>query len=53
MLAHLKISTSSQKCNGLPSTRINDIVGILAWRDADTLDDIKKIYRQTKKANKR
>ena len=25
--------------------RINDIVGILAWRDADTLDDIKKIYR--------
>ena len=25
--------------------RINDIVGILAWKDADTLDDIKKIYR--------
>ena len=33
----------------MPSIRINDIVGILAWRDADTLDDIKKIYRQTKK----
>ena len=35
--------------NGLPSIRINDIVGILAWRDADTLDDIKKIYRQIKR----
>ena len=33
--------------NALPSIRINDIVGILAWREADTLDDIKKIYRQT------
>ena len=25
--------------------RINDIVGILAWKDSDMLDDIKKIYR--------
>ena len=33
----------------MPSIRINDIVGILAWRDADTLDDIKKIYRQIKR----
>ena len=37
----------------MPSIRINDIVGILAWRDADTLDDIKKIYRQTKKGKKK
>ena len=26
-------------------SRINDIVGILAWKDSDMLDDVKKIYR--------